>query len=65
MSKRWKVRQRNAAKLESSREIVGRYYDNVTACLKQVAWMTFAMTDQEKQGNPSPKLALTPRKNVQ
>ena len=37
MSKRWKIRQHNAAKLERSREVTAAFYDNVIAGLKQVA----------------------------
>lgn len=37
MSKRWKVRQKNAAKLEKSREVMGQFYDNVIAGLEQMS----------------------------
>lgn len=37
MSKRWKIRKRNAAKRERSREIIAQFHDNVKeAFLREV-----------------------------
>lgn len=49
MSKRWKVRKRNAAKLEKSREVIAAFYDNVIAGLKHMAERSRSMTDEEKK----------------
>lgn len=35
MSKRWKVRVRNAAKLERSREVMAQFAENVEKCFEQ------------------------------
>lgn len=36
MSKRWKVRKRNAAKLERSREVMARFHESVDRCIKEM-----------------------------
>lgn len=36
MSKRWKVRKRNAAKLQRSREVLEQFYDNVITSLESM-----------------------------
>lgn len=45
MSKRWKIRQRNAAKLEHSREVVGRFYASAIAELERLK----AMKPEERE----------------
>lgn len=45
MSKRWKTRQRNAAKLEHSREVLDQFYDNVIAELERIK----AMSPEERE----------------
>ena len=44
MSKRFKVRQRNAAKQERSREVIGQFYHRVIDELKRIE----AMSDKER-----------------
>jgi hypothetical protein len=44
MSKRWKVRQRNAAKREKSREVIVQFYSNVIAELERLQ----AMSSEER-----------------
>ena len=39
MSKRWKNRQRNAAKLERSREVIDNFHDSVIAELERIKAM--------------------------
>lgn len=36
MSKRWKTRKRNAAKLQKSREVLEQFYDNVITSLERM-----------------------------
>lgn len=45
MSKRWKTRQRNAAKRERSREAVDQFYGNVIAELERIK----AMSPEERE----------------
>lgn len=45
MSKRYKVRKRNAAKLERSREVMGQFYDSVISELERLK----AMSPQEHE----------------
>lgn len=42
MSKRYKFRQRNAAKLEKSREVIDRFYGNVISELERLKAMPAA-----------------------
>jgi hypothetical protein len=45
MSKRWKTRQRNAAKLERSREVISQFYGNVISELERIK----AMKPEERE----------------
>lgn len=45
MSKRWKMRQRNAAKQERSREVTAQFYGNVIAELERLK----AMPPEERE----------------
>ncbi len=53
MSKRWKVRKQNAAKLEHSRDVVSQFYESVSSELKRYKAMTPAERNVSwKQPNP-------------
>ncbi len=45
MSKRWKTRQRNAAKRERSREVIDQFYGNVISELELIK----AMSPEERE----------------
>lgn len=67
MSKRWKVRKQNAAKLEKSREVLERFYDSVVTSLeemkKQTANMLLAkLVDNGMQGKIQPLPEYYPKK---